>query len=84
MTNCCVFFTHQFVSQRISSDNDNETGDGDYMILITRELAQFLKDLKSSEDNFIANCAVFLKLAYGFLSFVEAYRAGDSFAVEYG
>ena len=52
--------------------------------MIGRELQSFLTGLKDSDDKWIANCGVFLELAFNFLECVDAYRIGDAVAIEYG
>ena len=78
------FFTHKFVSERCGSEMETTMSDADYMVRVSTELSEFLGGLKESPDTWISTCGVFLKMAFDFLDFVDAYRIGDSVVIEYG
>ena len=78
------FFSHQFFAQHSISNADEAMSDEDYITSVAIGFEDYVRDLKKCDDKWISTCAVFLDISHDLVEFTNAYRIGDSIAIELG
>ena len=58
--------------------------DEDYITSVAIGFQDYVRDLKKCDNKWISTCAVFLEISHDLVEFINAYRTGDSIAVELG
>ena len=78
------YFSHQYIAERSVSDTEESLNNRGYIASVTMGFINYLRTLKTSKDNWISTCAVFLELAHDCFEFVTTYMMGNSICIESG
>ena len=65
-------------------DKHNNATDANLVCYMSQEFADWIVEIREGSDDWLKTNAMFVSMAHDFITFVEAYRSGDSISIELG